>query len=96
MLVYGPLAHGILSGALREDRHFAAGDWRASSPDFRGEAYRRNLAAATELERLAHDQLGISLSQLAIAWNPPARRSASRASAPETRTTSTRLSPPPM
>lgn len=68
VLVYGPLAHGILSGALREDRRFAPGDWRASSPDFHGEAYRRNLAAATELERLAHDQLGIGLSQLAIAW----------------------------
>jgi aryl-alcohol dehydrogenase-like predicted oxidoreductase len=68
VLVYGPLAHGLLSGALREDTQFAPGDWRASSPDFRGEAYQRNLTAATELQRLAGDELGISLSQLAIAW----------------------------
>jgi aryl-alcohol dehydrogenase-like predicted oxidoreductase len=68
VLVYGPLAHGILSGALRENTHFASGDWRASSPDFRGDAYQRNLAATTELEQFARDQLGISLSQLAIAW----------------------------
>jgi aryl-alcohol dehydrogenase-like predicted oxidoreductase len=67
VLVYGPLAHGILSGALQKDTQFAPGDWRASSADFRGESYRRNLAAVTELAWLARD-LGISLSQLAIAW----------------------------
>jgi hypothetical protein len=68
VMVYGPLAHGILSGALHPDTQFAAGDWRATSPDFRGETFRRNLTVATELARLAHDDLGISLSQLAIAW----------------------------
>jgi aryl-alcohol dehydrogenase-like predicted oxidoreductase len=67
VLVYGPLAHGILSGALHADTEFAPGDWRASSPDFRGEAYRRNLSAVAELAQLARD-LGITLSQLAVAW----------------------------
>jgi hypothetical protein len=68
VLVYGPLAHGLLSGAVREDARFADGDWRATSPDFRGDAYRRNLAAVARLERLARDELGIRLSQLAVAW----------------------------
>lgn len=67
VLVYGPLAHGMLGGGLREDTRFAPGDWRAASADFRGDAYRRNLAAAGELDRLARE-LGVTLSQLAAAW----------------------------
>jgi len=67
VLVYGPLAHGLLGGGLREDTRFAPGDWRGTSADFRGDAYRRNLAAVTDLGRLA-GELGITLSQLAIAW----------------------------
>jgi aryl-alcohol dehydrogenase-like predicted oxidoreductase len=31
VLVYGPLAHGLLSGALREDTVFAPDDWRSQS-----------------------------------------------------------------
>jgi aryl-alcohol dehydrogenase-like predicted oxidoreductase len=67
VLVYGPLAHGLLSGGLRPDTRFPPGDWRAGSPDFTGDAYQRNLAAVAGLERLARDELGISLSQLALA-----------------------------
>jgi aryl-alcohol dehydrogenase-like predicted oxidoreductase len=67
VLVYGPLAHGLLGGSLREDTRFAPGDWRAASADFRDDSYKRNLAAAAEVERLA-SELGISLSQLAVAW----------------------------
>lgn len=68
VLVYGPLAHGLLSGGLHEDTRFAPGDWRAGSPDFHGDTYRRNLAAVARLERLAEGELGISLGRLAVAW----------------------------
>ena len=68
VLVYGPLGHGLLSGHLRPDTQFAAGDWRGSSEAFRGDAYRDNLAKVTDLERLAREDLGITLSQLAVAW----------------------------
>ena len=68
VLVYGPLAHGLLSGHLQSDTEFAPGDWRASSDVFRGDAFLRNLAVAGELAQLAQGELGISLSQLAIAW----------------------------
>lgn len=68
VLVYGPLAHGLLGGRLREDTELAPGDWRASSDVFHGEAYRQNLAVVAELERLATGDLGITLSQLAVAW----------------------------
>ncbi len=67
VLVYGPLAHGLLTGALSEQTEFAAGDWRRSAPFFKGEGYRRNLAVVGELERFAQE-LGVSLSRLAIAW----------------------------
>lgn len=68
VLVYGPLAHGLLGGNLREDTHFHPSDWRGRSPMFMGETYRRNLKAARDLHRLATEELGVTLAQLAIAW----------------------------
>jgi aryl-alcohol dehydrogenase-like predicted oxidoreductase len=68
VLVYGPLAHGLLTGALDEDTRFAPDDWRSGAPFFTGEAYRRNLQAVRELERFASEELGSSVSRLAIAW----------------------------
>lgn len=68
VLVYGPLAHGLLSGGLGPGTKFAPGDWRSSSDDFRGETYRHNLDAVSKLERLAADELGVALAQLAVAW----------------------------
>jgi aryl-alcohol dehydrogenase-like predicted oxidoreductase len=67
VLVYGPLAHGLLTGTMTEDTAFAPDDWRATSPVFTGEGYRRNLAAVRALEKFAADR-GITVSQLAIAW----------------------------
>jgi aryl-alcohol dehydrogenase-like predicted oxidoreductase len=68
VLVYGPLAHGLLTGALNEQTTFAPDDWRSGAPFFKGETYRRNLQIVGELERFASEQLGVSVSRLAIAW----------------------------
>jgi aryl-alcohol dehydrogenase-like predicted oxidoreductase len=68
VLVYGPLAHGLLTGALDENTQFAPGDWRSGAPFFKGEAYRRNVQVVSELKRLASEELGTSVSRLAIAW----------------------------
>jgi aryl-alcohol dehydrogenase-like predicted oxidoreductase len=68
VLVYGPLAHGLLSGHLGPDTQFALGDWRSNSPDFQGEAYDCNLRVVAELQQLARQELGITLAQLAIGW----------------------------
>jgi hypothetical protein len=68
VLVYGPLAHGLLSGQLRVTTRFAPGDWRASSADFAGEIFERNLRVVSQLEQFARAELGISLGQLAVAW----------------------------
>jgi aryl-alcohol dehydrogenase-like predicted oxidoreductase len=67
VLVYAPLAHGLLTGALREDTEFAPDDWRSESEVFRGDSYRRNLETVRELERFAGDR-GHTVSQVAIAW----------------------------
>jgi aryl-alcohol dehydrogenase-like predicted oxidoreductase len=67
VLIYGPLAHGLLTGTLNENTRFPADDWRSKSAVFRGETYRRNLAVVRELEKFAKDR-GMTVSQLAIAW----------------------------
>ncbi len=67
VLVYGPLAHGLLTGAMDADTTFADDDWRSRSELFAGEAFARNLQTVAELERFASER-DWSLSQLAIAW----------------------------
>lgn len=68
VLIYGPLAHGLLTGAMNEQTTFPGEDWRSRSPLFRGETFRRNLAIVRGLERFAAERLGCSVAQLAIAW----------------------------
>ena len=67
VLVYGTLAHGLLTGAMEQGTTFAPDDWRSHSPLFEGETFERNLSTARELERVARDR-GYTVSQLAIAW----------------------------
>jgi len=68
VLVYGPLAHGLLSGAMNPDTTFAPGDWRAKSDVFKGELYRRNLRIVDALARFAEFELGTTVGRLAVAW----------------------------
>ena len=67
VLVYGPLAHGLLTGTMHSATVFAADDWRSASPDFTGETFRRNLAVVDELKQFAADR-DLSLPVLALAW----------------------------
>jgi aryl-alcohol dehydrogenase-like predicted oxidoreductase len=66
-LVYGPLAHGLLTGKFTPQTVFRADDWRSKSPLFQGEMLRRNLDIVDELERFA-EQREFPVGQLAIAW----------------------------
>lgn len=68
VLVYGPLAHGLLSGALTESTRFESGDWRSKSGVFKGDEYRRNLRIVEALKRFAEFELGSTVSRLAVAW----------------------------
>jgi len=67
VLVYGPLAHGLLSGHMTSETRFPADDWRSGSPDFHGETFARNLAVVGRLKEVAFD-LALSLPELAVAW----------------------------
>ncbi|HEY7830426.1 MAG TPA: aldo/keto reductase [Solirubrobacteraceae bacterium] len=67
VLAYGPLAHGLLTGAMDEDTTFPAEDWRSNSDLFNGEAFQRNLQTVRELESFARSR-GYSVGQVAIAW----------------------------
>jgi aryl-alcohol dehydrogenase-like predicted oxidoreductase len=68
VLVYGPLAHGLLSGHLTAASTFGPDDWRRTSSVFQGESFRRNLEAVSELEAFAREEFGTSVSRLAVAW----------------------------
>ena len=67
VLVYGPLAHGLLTGTLNTHTVFPDGDWRANSSVFHGDTYRNNLATVLAL-RIVAAHRNITVSQLAIAW----------------------------
>ena len=68
VLVYGPLAHGLLSGGMTEATTFAPTDWRSRREMFTGHEFTRDLRAVSELARIARDDLGVPVSRLAIAW----------------------------
>ena len=66
---YGPLAFGLLTGAITADTRFPPGDWRGEEPS---EGPFADLAASLKVvDRLrpVAERLGCSLSQLALAWN---------------------------
>jgi len=68
VLVYGPLAHGLLTGGMNERTRFAADDWRSTNPSFHADTLRHNLDKVRHLARFASDELGCSTAQLAVAW----------------------------
>ncbi len=48
-------------------QEFEESDWRASSPLFQGENFRRNLEKVEELKKFAEDR-SHTVAQLAVAW----------------------------
>ena len=67
VLIYGPLAHGLLTGKYTADAVFRADDWRSKSELFHGQALRRNLRVVDKLKQFAESR-EFALGQLAIAW----------------------------
>ncbi len=67
VLIYGPLAHGLLGGAMSPATEFAPDDWRSHSSDFTGKTFHRNLAVVEELSEFAMER-DLSLPMLALAW----------------------------
>jgi aryl-alcohol dehydrogenase-like predicted oxidoreductase len=67
VLIYGPMAHGLLTGKFTPDSTFRDDDWRSRSGLFQGDRFRRNLAVVDKLKAFAV-QRDVPLGQLAIAW----------------------------
>jgi len=67
VLVYGPLAHGLLTGTMTPGTRFSPDDWRSKSPDFSGDTFGRNLEVVERLKGVSQAR-GITLPQLAVAW----------------------------
>jgi aryl-alcohol dehydrogenase-like predicted oxidoreductase len=75
VVVYGPLAYGLLTGAITLDTEFDEADWR-SGKRYQSGNYRRMFAPGKREDSLAvvgrlrpiADRLGITVGQLALAW----------------------------
>jgi aryl-alcohol dehydrogenase-like predicted oxidoreductase len=69
MIVYSPMASGLLSGAMTRNRvgNFAADDWRRGNPDFQEPRLSKNLALVERL-RAVGARHGKSPGEVAIAW----------------------------
>ncbi|MGI8631356.1 MAG: aldo/keto reductase [Solirubrobacterales bacterium] len=67
VMVYGPLAHGLLAGKLGPMSSFAEGDWRQGHPMFTGTTLRRNVEVVENLRGWTADH-DMSLVELAVAW----------------------------
>lgn len=70
VVTYGPLGFGLLTGAISREQAASVTDWRRSDEDgpFIDEKLGPDLAIVEGLRPIAHG-LGITMAQLALAWN---------------------------
>jgi aryl-alcohol dehydrogenase-like predicted oxidoreductase len=66
---YGPLAYGLLTGAITRETTFASEDWRSRPQDDGPFADVDGSLAAVERLRPVAERVGCTLAQLALAWN---------------------------
>ena len=73
VVAYGPLAYGLLTGAITAEAEFGPDDWRRTG----GTSYYDRLFAPGKLERSlavvealrpVADRVGVTIAQLALAW----------------------------
>jgi aryl-alcohol dehydrogenase-like predicted oxidoreductase len=67
LVPFSPLGHGFLTGTVRSEADFAAGDFRRGNPRFTGENFHRNLRIADEVQAIAA-AAGATPAQVALAW----------------------------
>ena len=69
LVVYSPMACGLLTGAFSEERllNLPKDDWRHRNEQFRHPTFRMNLELVERLKPIA-ERNGLTLPQLAIAW----------------------------
>ena len=65
---YGALCRGLLSGRMKPDTVFDAGDLRRVDPKFNAPRFTHYLAAVARLEQLAQERFGRRVIHLAARW----------------------------
>ncbi|MGA2636373.1 aldo/keto reductase [Methylocella sp.] len=65
---YGALCRGLLSGRMKPDTVFDAGDLRRDDPKFKPPRFAHYLAAVERLDRLARERFGKRVIHLAARW----------------------------
>lgn len=69
VITYGPLAFGLLTGAIKTDTRFPPGDWRGEKQEDGPFAdLARSLEVVDRIRPVA-ERLGCTMSQLALVWN---------------------------
>ncbi len=66
-VAYSPLGRGFLTGQIKSPDDFEPNDFRRMSPRFQGDNFGKNLELVRLVESIAQE-LGVSASQLALAW----------------------------
>jgi aryl-alcohol dehydrogenase-like predicted oxidoreductase len=69
VVTYGPLAYGLLTGAITAETTFARGDHRGHRAGLFAPASRARALALVDAMRPIAERVGASLAQVAIAWN---------------------------
>lgn len=67
-LLYSPLCRSLLSGRMRRDTAFAAGDIRGEDPKFQAPRFHQYLEAVEALDRFARENYGKRVLHLAVRW----------------------------
>jgi aryl-alcohol dehydrogenase-like predicted oxidoreductase len=65
---YGALCRGLLSGRMRPDTTFEGDDLRRTDPKFQRPRFGQYLAAVQRFDRLAREQFGKHVIELAVRW----------------------------
>jgi aryl-alcohol dehydrogenase-like predicted oxidoreductase len=65
---YGALCRGLLSGRMKPDTVFDAGDLRRDDPKFKPPRFAHYLAAVERLDKLARERFGKRIIHLAARW----------------------------
>ncbi|MFB3737651.1 MAG: aldo/keto reductase [Candidatus Velamenicoccus archaeovorus] len=69
VVTYGPLAYGLLTGAITMETTFAEGDHRGRDQQLFAPGKRERSLALVDGMRPIAERLGVTLAQLALAWN---------------------------
>ncbi|HDK36033.1 MAG TPA: aldo/keto reductase [Bacteroidetes bacterium] len=67
VVVYSPMAMGLLTGKYNKPVSFKPGDFRTMNVLFQGKNFERNITVVKALKKFANER-GYSVAQLAVAW----------------------------